>query len=149
MARGQAVTALLLAASLAACVPGGGSKATDQAIYSCKRDTNAPGQYFISAGKRDDKGLPLVKAGPGGTLRGEILISECLAQRLPAAAPARSPAPAPAAAPAQAGKLPLPTAYPLLPGDAALWRTLTPDQQGRALLFLQDGSTIQASLRTD
>ncbi len=47
------------------------------------------------------------------------------------------------------GKLPLPVQYPLLPGDAELWPTLTLAQQQRAMLFLQDGSTIRASLRTD
>lgn len=57
-------------------------------------------------------------------------------------------APAPYVKPA-AGKLPLPTSYPLLPGDAELWQTLTRAEQERALLFLQDGSSIRASLRTD
>ncbi|MCP5324092.1 MAG: hypothetical protein H6902_05590 [Rhodobacteraceae bacterium] len=62
-------------------------------------------------------------------------------------------APAPAAAttyvkPAT-GKLPLPSTFPLLPGDAELWPTLTRAEQERALMFLQDGSTIRASLRTD
>ena len=47
------------------------------------------------------------------------------------------------------GKLPLPAGYALLPGDAELWPTLSREQQERALLFLQDGSTIRASLRTD
>lgn len=44
------------------------------------------------------------------------------------------------------GKLPLPVQYPLMPGDAELWPTLTLDQQKRALVYLQDGSTILASL---
>lgn len=59
---------------------------------------------------------------------------------------APKPAPAPRTAP---GKLPLPTEYALLPGDAELWPTLTRAQQDRALLFLKDGSTIRAALRTD
>ncbi|MCB2133105.1 MAG: hypothetical protein KDD96_12685 [Rhodobacteraceae bacterium] len=37
----------------------------------------------------------------------------------------------------------------VLPGDAELWPTLTRAEQERALMFLQDGSTIRASLRTD
>lgn len=49
----------------------------------------------------------------------------------------------------QAGPLPLPTGYPLLAGDAELWPTLTREQQELALVYLQDGSTIRASLRTD
>ncbi|MGB3316580.1 MAG: hypothetical protein WBB85_19445, partial [Albidovulum sp.] len=47
------------------------------------------------------------------------------------------------------GKLPLPVQYPLLPGDTELWPTLSREQQDRAMLFLQDGSTIRASLRTE
>lgn len=44
------------------------------------------------------------------------------------------------------GKLPIPSAFPLQAGDELLWDSLTLDQQRRALLFLQDGSTIRASL---
>ncbi|MDW4549486.1 hypothetical protein R5H32_08995 [Defluviimonas sp. D31] len=58
--------------------------------------------------------------------------------------PPRAAAPKPAR-----GKLPLPVEYPLLPGDAERWNSLTLAQQQRALLFLKDGSTIGASLRTD
>lgn len=47
------------------------------------------------------------------------------------------------------GRLELPTAYPLRPGDAELWATLTRAQQERALAFLQSGSTIRSSLRGD
>lgn len=54
-----------------------------------------------------------------------------------------------AAAKVAPGKLPLPTDYPLLPGDAELWPTLTRAEQERALLFLKDGSSIRASLRTE
>jgi hypothetical protein len=58
--------------------------------------------------------------------------------------PPRAAAPKPAK-----GKLPLPVEYPLLPGDAERWNSLTLAQQQRALLFLKDGSTIGASMRTD
>ncbi len=61
-------------------------------------------------------------------------------------APEKKPEPVVKAAP---GKLPLPAGYALLPGDKELWPTLTREQQERALLFLKDGSTIRASLRTD
>lgn len=44
------------------------------------------------------------------------------------------------------GNLPLPSQYPLLPGDAELWPTLTLAEQQRALLYLKDGSTIRSSL---
>ena len=62
---------------------------------------------------------------------------------------AAAPAPVKAAKGKNLGGLPLPMQYPLLPGDPALWNTLTKAQQERALLFLSDGSTIAASLRTD
>ena len=43
----------------------------------------------------------------------------------------------------------LPTAYPLLPGDDALWSSMSAEQRQRALLFLADGSTIASSLKPD
>lgn len=43
----------------------------------------------------------------------------------------------------------LPTAYPLQPGDEQLWSGMTAPQRERALLFLQDGSTIRSSLKPD
>ncbi|MCV2865325.1 hypothetical protein [Defluviimonas sp. WL0075] len=86
------------------------------------------------------EGASIFSEGTG--YRGSTLVNVTLS---PVAA---DPAPRPAPKPAK-GKLPLPTSYPLLPGDAELWATLTREQQERALLFLQDGSTIRASLRTD
>lgn len=47
------------------------------------------------------------------------------------------------------GQLPIPNEYPLQPGDHELWVTLTPEQQARAMLFLQDGSTIRSSLEVN
>lgn len=41
---------------------------------------------------------------------------------------------------------PLPWDFPLMPGDAALWETLTEAEQRRALTYLADGSTIRSSL---
>ncbi|MEP2717133.1 hypothetical protein [Pseudophaeobacter sp.] len=46
-------------------------------------------------------------------------------------------------------QVPTPWDYPLMPGDAALWETLTVEQQQRALAFLSDGSTIRSSLAGD
>ncbi|MGB0968385.1 MAG: hypothetical protein ACPGUX_09385 [Halocynthiibacter sp.] len=51
--------------------------------------------------------------------------------------------------PLSPGQLPIPNEYPLQPGDHELWVTLTPEQQARAMLFLQDGSTIQSSLEVN
>ncbi len=47
------------------------------------------------------------------------------------------------------GQMPLPSGYPLLPGDEELWLSLTPAQQERARQFLEDGSTIRSSLQAD
>ncbi|MEO1562521.1 MAG: hypothetical protein AAFR98_03725 [Pseudomonadota bacterium] len=47
------------------------------------------------------------------------------------------------------GRLPLPTQYPLLPGDVELWAQMTREEQERALTFLAAGSTIRASLEGD
>ena len=43
----------------------------------------------------------------------------------------------------------LPTQYVLQPGDERLWAGMTAPQRERALLFLQDGSTIASSLKPD
>lgn len=51
--------------------------------------------------------------------------------------------------PAMRGNLPVPSQYPLMREDAALWVNLTMAQQRRAMLFLQTGSTIRSSLFGD
>lgn len=56
---------------------------------------------------------------------------------------------APSATHAVRGALPLPSQYPLMRGDAALWGNLTMAQQRRAMQFLQSGSTIRSSLFGD
>ena len=43
----------------------------------------------------------------------------------------------------------MPAGYPLMPGDEALWNSLTVAQQERARQFLEDGSTIRSSLKPD
>lgn len=112
----------------------------DLAFSNCQRITGAQGKYV--AGPVGTNGVPVVKAGPGGNLRGEVLMNECIADNLGTGL-AKEAVAAPKPAP---GKLPLPTDYPLLPGDAELWATLTLEQQERALLFLEDGGTIRGSL---
>ena len=115
----------------------------DRAFQNCKRQTGAPGQYVV--GPEGTNGVPVVLAGTGGTLRGEVLLNACIAQNLGTTV-ATLPAAPQKVAP---GKLPLPSQYPLLPGDAELWASLTRAQQERALKFLADGSTIRGSLRTE
>jgi hypothetical protein len=115
----------------------------DRALQNCKRQTSVPGQYVV--GPKGTNGVPVVLAGQGGTLRGEVLLNTCISQNLGTSVAALPAAPQKVAA----GKLPLPTQYPLLPGDAELWASLTREQQDRALVFLADGSTIRGSMRTE
>lgn len=49
----------------------------------------------------------------------------------------------------EVGREGLPSQYPLMPGDTALWVTLDEVQRSRALSFLATGSTIQSSLIGD
>lgn len=114
----------------------------DRALQNCKRQTGVSGQYVV--GPTAANGVPVVLAGTGGTLRGEVLLNTCIAQNLGTSVAALPAAPQKVAA----GKLPLPTQYPLLPGDAELWASLTLEQQERALKFLADGGTIRGSLNT-
>ncbi|MCY1126221.1 hypothetical protein OU426_05080 [Frigidibacter sp. RF13] len=70
----------------AGCVGGGGKPdAFDLAVADCQRDLKVPGHYEVSRTERDGLGLPVVTAGPGATLRGQVLMSECVGQRLAAA----------------------------------------------------------------
>jgi hypothetical protein len=138
------VIVIALACLTAACVeqqtdnrPG---RQFDLTYANCKRITGATGQYVI--GPKATNGVPVIVAGPGGNLRGEVLLNECIAQNLGttvAKVPVAPQKPAP-------GKLALPTQYPLLPGDAELWNSLTRAQQERALTFLKQGGTIRDSL---
>lgn len=84
------------------------------------------------------EGAGVISDGTG--YRGSVLVPVRIAPVEPVAQPYVKPA---------TGPLPLPTGYALLPGDAELWTTLTRAEQERALLFLMDGSTIRASLRTE
>ncbi|MCV2870121.1 hypothetical protein OEW28_15940 [Defluviimonas sp. WL0002] len=110
-------------------------------INACLVGAGAPAlqrEVTVSVPTPEREGASVLSEGAG--YYGSSLVEVTIA---PAdAAPASYVKPA-------AGKLPLPESYPLLPGDAELWATLTREQQERALLFLQDGSTIRASLRSD
>jgi hypothetical protein len=110
------------------------------AFITCKRLTEASGKYVI--GPLGTNGVPVVLAGQGGDMRGEILMNVCIADNLGTSI-AELPKPK---VKTPRGQLPLPVEYPLLPGDEALWQSLSVEQQQRALLFLRDGSTIRSSL---
>ena len=47
------------------------------------------------------------------------------------------------------GRYALPRAYPLMPGDDALWAGMSQAQQEHALRYLESGSTIASSLSRD
>jgi hypothetical protein len=111
------------------------------AFITCKRMTEASGNYVI--GPLGTNGVPVVFAGEGGDMRGEILMNACIADNLGTTV-AELPKPK---VKTPKGKLPLPVEYPLLPGDDALWQSLSREEQERALLFLKDGSSIRSSLR--
>lgn len=116
------MTGLALIAALSACMQAGTPPSGARLAYTAPQ-----------------KGTAVLSGGAG--YHGAYLKEVAGAGQQPASA-----APPPAAGP---GKLPLPTQYPLLPGDAELWATLTREQQERALQFLRDGSTIRASLEVD
>lgn len=104
-------------------------------LAGCVSDQAEPGTKVYTKQKRNASAL-----SGGSGYHGAYLTD------VPESAePAKTPAPA---KPVN-GKLPLPTQYPLSAEDQQLWNTLTLNQQKRALLFLQDGSTIAASLRTE
>ncbi|MEM0977567.1 MAG: hypothetical protein AAGJ34_08540 [Pseudomonadota bacterium] len=80
-----------------------------------------------------------------------LAVEECIedqvnARRSGRAIPVDNPSVAP---PAEPGKLPLPTEFPLQPGDAEIWPQLTRAEQERAIEFLRNGSTIRQSLKED
>ena len=139
-------TALILALVAAVASPAYAKKKIqttpefELAFLTCQRITGATGKYVIAG--MGTNGVPVLAAGPNGNLRGEVLMNECIAQNLGTTTavlpPPKTRTPR--------GKLPLPVQYPLLPGDAELWQSLTLEQQQRAMLFLKDGSSIRSSL---
>jgi len=135
--------------SLSAC----GTSGPPEFVLACQFEVNPPGSYDYPAGVP----VPTVKPGPGGTQDGADALNVCIRRKAAEAGvtTVSKPAPGAEANPKRVaqmtapGILPLPTQYPLEPGDAALWPTLTLEQQQRAILFLQDGSTIKSSLKGD
>lgn len=144
-----ALLALGVTLALAAC----GQDARPDFALSCQFEVNPPGSYEYPA----DVLVPTVKPGPGGTQEGADALNACIRRKAAEAGATTVSKPQPGAEAnikrtaqiTSPGRLPLPSQYPLEPGDAALWPTLTLEQQQRALLFLQDGSTIRSSLKED
>lgn len=94
---------------------------------------------------REGEAVPKVTPGLTGTWPEANAINACIQRKAERQARRQSPAAATRQV-ASDGKLPLPEGYPLMPGDAALWPSLTLAQQQRAMLFLRNGSTIRSSL---
>lgn len=106
----------------------------------CLRKLKPYGDYHYQQGTA----VPEVRPGLNGTWPEANAVNACIQQKAARRAKAAPKASAPRAT--LDGKLPLPTAFPLMPGDTALWPTLTLAQQQRALVFLRNGSTIRSSL---
>ena len=125
---------------LAAC-GAGTANVSESDLNACLIETRAPGQYTLSQTEFAGSGAPAVFPAAGGTQAGAGLIQNCLARKANDGVKAVDTA--------NMGGLPLPLQYPLQAGDPELWPTLTRAQQERAMAFLADGSTIQASLKGD
>ena len=119
----------------------GTATVSDSDLNACLIETRAPGQYTLSQTEFANSGAPAVFPAAGGTQSGAGMIQNCLARKANDGVKTQDTT--------NTGGLPLPVSYPLLPGDAELWPTLTRAQQERALAFLADGSTISASLKGD
>lgn len=141
------------ALALSGCVETGQKDPLELALQSCLRSTGAPGTYTANQREIGPAGVPVVRAAAGGTLRGEVLMNACVEARMTRSTSAVTlidqPVKPVAAKTRNVGGLPLPTEYPLLPGDPELWNSLTRAQQERALRFLKAGSTIRSSLGSD
>lgn len=130
----NAAAGLVLAAGLAAC-------ATPRAPEAPTINAGTPINERTTPATVAGAPLNGTAAPAGATAAAPIQVAPSASVRAPAAPVASAPGPA--------GDLALPSGYPLMAGDAELWPTLTRAQQERALLFLQDGSSIRSSLRTD
>ncbi len=150
-------------AALSACATSSGP---DYALQ-CMFEVDAPGEYEYAAGVLE----PTVFPSRGGTQAGADAINACIVRKANDARIAATTrtgqqvqttasgdrvvrtvtygTPPQSQRRTSGGSLPLPTQYPLQPGDEALWPTLTIAQQQRALLFLESGSTIRSSLAED
>ena len=125
------------------------------AILHCKNALNVPGPYVTltiqyGSSAREVQITPEKGIGRENAKR----INVCARDRLLASSP--QPASTPelqetvvARAGVARGKVPLPSEYPLMPGDEQLWAQMTEAQQQRALQFLSGGSTIRSSLSGD
>lgn len=146
------LAALLLAPLMLAACTDGQPDAFDQTLQTCLRSTGAPGAYTANRRETGENGLPVIRAGAGATIRGEVLMNGCVEARMTSTAGASgsvavvsAPVVKPAKGPNKGG-LALPSGFALMAGDAELWNSLSRAQQERALQFLKNGSTIRASL---
>ena len=138
---------LISGSVLAAC---GGPAPTVDYLPLCLSETGAKGAYVRSPQRVAENGLPLIVPAEGGDARGALLMNACIERRHTNMGTMPKAPPKPSASIMMAnGKLSVPENYILSEEDKALWPTLTLEQQKRALLFLQSGSTVQSSLQED
>lgn len=153
----RAVLALgVVGLTLAGCASSGGSgssaMAQRQAIFDCLDESGFREQVSLSvewAGSSAfGEGNSKVRLNAGGSVTEEFAasINVCADRKLATSESTVTPE---RVARAVSGKLPLPTEYPLLPGDAELWPSLTLEEQQRAIEFLKSGSSIRSSLLPD
>ena len=127
---------LLLAA---VAVAGGCTQRAPKSLALCTQEAGITGQYSTTYTMGEGR---VVNPGPNVTVDQALVANRCL-KRLGSetgGTPGRL---------ALRKSSTLPTEYPLLPGDASLWHSMTAEQQLRALEFLRDGSTIRSSLQPD
>ncbi|MDH5453249.1 MAG: hypothetical protein OEY05_01065 [Paracoccaceae bacterium] len=108
------------------------------ALAGCTTESQSAGQPTLKYTKQK-RGASTLSGGAG--YHGAYLT--------PVTPEAASPEPKKKAPKAAPGKLPLPVDYPVTPEEEKMWNKLTLEQQKRAMLFLQDGSTISASLKNE
>ncbi|MGL4280073.1 MAG: hypothetical protein ACRCS0_06885 [Albidovulum sp.] len=141
-----------------------GTAAGAAAVNACIRSKAAAGQGGgmmkpIAESSAAPKGVPTQSSAPAPRYtekqRGASVLSGgagyhgAVMEGGTGYAGAQSAAPATKRKKAPRGKMALPSGYALMPGDEALWYSLTLAQQQRALEFLEDGSTIRSSLEAD
>ena len=132
---------------LAACSELGGVT-TDQkrqAIFDCKREMGIGGQSQVSVSYASGSGTEVrILPHDQVTTAKAAAINSCAAKKVATLQQRQG-----RGLRSLAGRLSLPTEYPLLEGDEYLWETMTLEQQERAMLFLASGSSIRSSLEPD
>ena len=141
----KATIALTAFAALAACSETGAQiQVPDSVVQSCKAEAGISGDVAVTYWNEGYGDIPRIAPGLNATDYQAEVANSCISLFA-----SNSYTNSVSRHSRFWNSLILPSGYPLLPGDIELWLTLTPEQQARALLFLQDGSTIRSSLEAD